>query len=126
MHIQIITFNLTGITEEQYRATADKIAPAFAEMPGLLEKYWLADPTSNTFGGVYLWTDRAAMETYMKGEVAAAVTTHPNLANISSVDFGVIYGPTLVTRGSPYRDGTARTGGMTTNWQDALPRSHRS
>ena len=99
MHIQILTFNLKDVTQQDYRALCDKLAPKFAAMPDLMTKYWLADPATNTYGGVYIWTSRAAMETFMAGETAAAVVAHPNLANLASKDFGVLEAPTRVTRG---------------------------
>jgi quinol monooxygenase YgiN len=99
MHVQIINFNLKDATEAQYRALCDDLAPTFGAMPGLLTKYWLADAATNTYGGVYIWENRAAMEAYMNGEVAAAVIAHPNLANISSKDYDILESPTQVTRG---------------------------
>ena len=74
-------------------------APTVAETPGLLSKVWLANPTTNAYGGVYLWRDRQAMEEYATSELFKSVATHPNLTNITSQDFGVIEGPTQVTRG---------------------------
>ena len=62
MQVQIINFNLNGIDEAGYRALCDELAPVFGAMPGLLSKVWLADAETNTYGGVYLWEDRAAME----------------------------------------------------------------
>jgi quinol monooxygenase YgiN len=101
MYVQIITYNLENTTERDYLALCRDLAPTFADMPGLQTKYWLADPATNTFGGVYIWTNRAAMEAYMAGEVAASVVAHPNLVNIASKDFDVLDAPTRVTRGLP-------------------------
>ncbi len=97
MHVQIVNFQLSGITEEQYRATCDELAPAFAAVPGLVAKVWLADADANTYGGVYVWTDRTAMEQFQGSELFQAVVSHPNLAGISSRDFGVLEAPTAVT-----------------------------
>jgi quinol monooxygenase YgiN len=99
MYVQIVNFNLTDATETQYRALCDDLAPTFGAMPGLLAKYWLADAATNTYGSVIIWEDRASMEAYMNGEVAAAVIAHPNLANITSRDFDIIEAPTRVTHG---------------------------
>jgi hypothetical protein len=99
MHVQIINFNLNNAAEEEYLAICEGLAPIFSAMPGLLTKYWLADRASNTYGGVYIWKDRAAMESFMAGEVAAAVMVHPSLANITSRDFGILDAPTRVTHG---------------------------
>ena len=36
MHVLIINFRLEGMDEEGYRAAGAELAPAFAELPGLL------------------------------------------------------------------------------------------
>lgn len=100
MHIQIINFRLKGVSEADYSALCDELAPAFAEVPGLVRKVWLANSETGVYGGVYVWRDRQAMEDYAKTELFNSVATHPNLANITSTDFGVLDGPTAVTRGS--------------------------
>lgn len=99
MHIQIVNFNLKGASEADYRALCDQLAPAFAAMPGLLAKVWLADAATNTYGGVYTWADKGAMEAYLRSEMFHNVVNHPNLTNITSKDFGILEGPTTVTHG---------------------------
>lgn len=99
MHIQVVNFNLNGVDEAGYRALCDQLAPAFAVMPGLLAKVWLADAATNTYGGVYTWANKAAMQAYMASEIFNNVVNHPNLTNITSKDFGILEGPTEVTHG---------------------------
>jgi heme-degrading monooxygenase HmoA len=99
MHIQIVNFQLKDLTEEDYVKSCEQEAPAFAELPGLISKVWLADRETNTYGGVYTWRDRQAMENYMKSELFNAVATDPNLVSVTSKDFAVLERPTLVTRG---------------------------
>ena len=99
MHIQIINFHLKGVSEADFRGLCDEVAPAFAEVPGLISKVWLANRTTNTYGGVYTWATREAMEEYAKSDLFKAVATNPNLAGITSIDFDVLEEPTSVTRG---------------------------
>ncbi|MFN8487423.1 MAG: YdhR family protein [Caldilineaceae bacterium] len=99
MYIQIVNFNLKGVSEADYRALCDQLAPAFANMPGLISKVWLADAATNTYGGVYTWVNKAAMQAYMNSEIFNNVVNHPNLANITSKEFGILEGPTEVTHG---------------------------
>jgi heme-degrading monooxygenase HmoA len=99
MHIQIINFHLQDLSETGYRAVCDEIAPAFAEVPGLISKVWLANDGTGTYGGVYTWANREAMEEYSKSELFKAVATNPNLKDITSLDFDVLEDPTSVTRG---------------------------
>lgn len=97
MHIQIINFRLKGITRRDYEALCDQVAPAFATLPGLISKVWLADDQANTYGGVYTWRDRAAMEAFLKTDLFRTVATHPNLTDIVSRDFAVLEAPSAVT-----------------------------
>ena len=99
MHIQVVNFHLRGLSVGNFRKLCDDLAPAFAGLPGLAAKIWLADPGANTFGGVYLWQDRKAMEDFAKTDLFRSVVSHPNLADLVSRDFEVMEGPTRVTRG---------------------------
>ena len=89
MHVQVVTFGLNGITEEQFHEAAGADAPTFATLPGLLAKIWLQDPETNTYGGVYLWADHEAYERYIKGEIFSAIKADRNLKNVESRVFGV-------------------------------------
>ena len=97
MHVQIINFQLQDLTEADYLRVCDELAPAYAAVPGLLAKVWLSDSTTGTYGGVYLWRDRRAMEEFAQTELFNSVATHPNLAGITSTDFDVLEAPTAVT-----------------------------
>ena len=98
MHIQIVNFNLKDISDADYRSVCDGLANVFAQMPGLISKVWLADEQANTYGGVYTWVDRAAMDEYLHSDTFNSVTANPNFANITSRDFDVLEGPTRITQ----------------------------
>jgi len=100
MQVQVITFNLHGATEEEYRILANSLAPTFAKVPGLLSKYWLADSKNGTYGGVYIWKNLASMNAYMHGD-GVAVMKHPMLKNQASRDYGVLDGPTRINACAP-------------------------
>jgi quinol monooxygenase YgiN len=97
MHIQIVTFNLKGVSDADFRAGCEREAHLFANIPGCISKAWLADEVSNTYGGVYSFVDRAAMEAYSQSDLFKAVQGDPTLSNVTSRDFGVLDGPTRVT-----------------------------
>lgn len=99
MHVQIVIFNLKDLSDTDYRRTCEESAPAFAEIPGLLSKVWLADERTNTYGGVYTWVDRAAMEAYVQSDLFKAIAADPGFTDITSRDFDIIEGPTRVTSG---------------------------
>jgi len=97
MVVQIVRFQLDGIDPREYEAHVERIAPAFARMPGLIAKVWLADPDENTFGGVYLWADRDAAEAYADGELLAAARRNPAFANFRSSIVDTLAAPTALT-----------------------------
>jgi hypothetical protein len=97
MHVQIITFNLKGLSDEEYRAHCEAIAPAFAQLPGLLAKTWLANAETNTYGGVYLWRDRRSMESYERSDIYGGMLTNPHLGGLVVRSFPVVEEATGIT-----------------------------
>ena len=99
MHIQVITFKLDGIDDADYQAHAEQDAPVFAALPGLRAKIWLANPQANTYGGIYVFDDVAAMRAYQGGEIFRGLQANPHMIDVTVRDFSVLAGPTKVTRG---------------------------
>jgi quinol monooxygenase YgiN len=99
MYVQIVNFNLNNTTPAEFENLCQQLAPQFAALPGLISKVWLADPVSNTFGGVYTWQDRTAYEAFTRTELFRGVASHPNLSNVTSHGFDILEGPTRQTRG---------------------------
>jgi hypothetical protein len=99
MKIQIVTFQLDGIDQETYSGVCDEMAPAFGAVPGLQAKLWLADRDTNTYGGVYVFSDADAQAAFAGSDLFAAVASNPNLAGVSSRVYDLLPGPTAVTGG---------------------------
>ena len=98
MHVQLVTFALVGLSHADLRAGAEAIAPQFATLPGLRSKVWLSDAASNTYGGLYTWESRDAMQRYVAGELyATAVRDNPAFTDVRSRDFGVLETATRIT-----------------------------
>jgi len=95
--MQVVTFRLKGIGRADYDAMCERIAPAIAAVPGLVAKVWLADESTNTYGGVYTWRDRVALEDFLKGDLFRALATHPNLVEMKSRVFSVLDAPSAIT-----------------------------
>ena len=98
-HIQVVTFQLAGLEPASYRAHCEAAAPAFTEIPGLRAKTWLANPSTNTYGGLYAWESREAMEAYVSGPIFGALLANPRMDHVTTLDFGVLERPTEITRG---------------------------
>ena len=101
MHAQLITYQLRDISQAEYlKQMVEPDAPVLAKVPGLISKVWLTDEERNTFGGFYLWEDKASMETFMHSDLVKAVVSRPFVKNVSSVDFDVNQKASLTTRGT--------------------------
>lgn len=99
MHIEIVTFHLTDLSEAQFRALCDELAPRLAAVPGLVAVVWLADPATNTYGVVNTWASPEARTAFTTSELFHEVTTQPGVALVAAQHFAVLDGPTRVTRG---------------------------
>ncbi len=100
MHAQVITYQLSGISQEEYlKQMVEPDAPVIAKLRGLISKVWLADEEKNAFGGFYLWESKKAMEDFMHSDLVKAVVSRPFVKNVSSVDYEVNQEASLITRG---------------------------
>ena len=98
MYIQIVTFRLNGITEEQYQQACQGETDAFNALPGLLSKILLRNPDTNTFGGIYLWRDRASHDSYLNGEIFRSIQNDTSRTEVQSWDFDVFEDLTKATQ----------------------------
>ena len=99
VEILVINFSLEGMTEPEYRKQCDEVAPAFAAVPGLVSKVWLADRANGVYGGVYTFENDAAMDAYLTSDLLAQVAANPGLVDISVRRFEVLSEPTAITHG---------------------------
>jgi hypothetical protein len=99
MQVLIVNFNLDGLSEQEFANSCDELAPAFAAVPGLASKVWLADRAEGVYGGVYAFESEQAVDDFLASDLFAGVGATPGLVNFSIRRFGVLDGPTRVTRG---------------------------
>ena len=100
MHAQLITYRLGNISQGEYlKQMVEPDAPVLANVPGLISKVWLADEEKNSYGGFYLWENKAAMEDFMHSDLVKAVVSRPFVQNVSSIDFEVNQSASSITRG---------------------------
>src|SRR4028119_1428976 len=106
MRVQIITSGLKGLSDEEYRSHCETIAPAFAQLPGLVSKTWLANAETNTYGGVYLWRDRRSIENYERSDIYGGMLANPHLEGLIARSFPVIEGATEIASSLAGTDGS--------------------
>ena len=90
MHILIINFNLSDhISRDDFQKICEESVGVFTKLEGLQSKYWLANHEENTYGGVYFWKSREAMQNYLDSDFFKEVLTNnnPDLKNITAKTF---------------------------------------
>lgn len=88
MRVQIVTYNLDGISEGDYLDVADQLADRFSALPGLQAKLWLEHPESNTYGAIYFWDDDESMQRFLQSDLFEG--TNPEFSNLVAEDYGVL------------------------------------
>ncbi len=96
--IMQLNFNY-DVSAEDYAGAVAPLAEQFAAVPGLRWKIWMINPEESEAGGIYLFEDDAALQTFLESELAAAVTSHPALRDFSVKPFKVMEEQTAITRG---------------------------
>ena len=59
----------TKLPLDEIMARAEKRMPDFRALPGLLQKYYVHDPETGEFGGLYLWESPDALAEYRESEL---------------------------------------------------------
>ena len=77
MHILVINFTADA-TPEQFDALVQQDAPIFADVEGLIHKYFLSNFEEKTFGGVYMFETQKALDAYMSGDIYKSIIENPD------------------------------------------------
>jgi putative monooxygenase ydhR len=97
MYARIVTFRLDGPSAADYQSHASAIAPAFTSWPGLIAKVWIADDEAGTYGGIYLFVDRASADRSRDTELHRSMLANPAFADLAIREHAVLEEPTAIT-----------------------------
>jgi hypothetical protein len=84
MHIQLVTFEIEGISREDFERQPEAEPPAVSETPGLLQTVWLGEDAESLVGYVHVWDSCQAMDRYVHGEAYAGLVRSPYVKNLES------------------------------------------
>lgn len=68
----IVRFKSSLPAEELQRRYKERM-PLFRDLPGLLQKFYVYDPASQEWGGVYLWESQEALERYAQSDLRKSI-----------------------------------------------------
>ena len=89
MIVRLVLWNLadsqTNVAELR-RYLRDESADAFAEVPGLRFKAWIADDVTERWGAVYLWESREAAEQELPSRARELIGKEPDIGEEFDVE----------------------------------------
>ena len=95
-----------SVSGSEYEQAVSPLASQFAAVAGLRWKIWMINEAENEAGGIYMFEDEASVNAFLKGPLAAQVTSHPALSDFSVKQFDVMENITAITRG-PVEEGAS-------------------
>jgi heme-degrading monooxygenase HmoA len=98
IHVQLVTYRIDGISEPEFIEANEEFAAMMAVVPGLLAKVWLKGSDENAYGGMYIWKDRAAFESFLASDLWKSVVDDDSVSDLESRDFAVMEELTRATQ----------------------------
>ena len=68
----VVRFKSALATDELERRYKERL-PEFRNLPGLLQKYYIHDPASDEWGGIYLWDSQASLNDYLASDLRKSI-----------------------------------------------------
>jgi Putative mono-oxygenase ydhR len=100
MSEKILQLNLNfSISRAELEAAWIEVAQPIADVPGLRWKVWLMNEVEQEAGGIYLFENEAAAQSYLAGPIVEALKSSPAVSNISAKLFDVLESHSAITRG---------------------------
>ena len=88
-----------NVSRSEYEQVANSVAGEFAEVDGLRWKIWLMNEKEHEAGGIYVFEDETSLGAFLAGPLAAKVTNHPAISDMSVKQFENMADITAITRG---------------------------
>ena len=63
----------SSLSEKELLRIAEERAPEFRAIPGLLQKYYVHDPSSDERGGVYVWDSQESLDEYLASDLRKSI-----------------------------------------------------
>jgi heme-degrading monooxygenase HmoA len=68
----IVRFKTSLTPDELERRYKERI-PDYRALPGLIQKYYLHDPSSDEWGGLYLWDSQESLDEFMESDLRKSI-----------------------------------------------------
>jgi hypothetical protein len=99
MHVQVVTYGLAeDMSDAEFVEANQEFAEAMAVVPGLLAKVWLKNADEKIYGGLYLWRDREAHDSFLASDLWGSVVGDDSMTDLAFRDYAVMEDLTRATQ----------------------------
>ncbi len=100
MEERILQLNFrVKVSGGDYEMAVSPLANAFAAVPGLRWKIWYQkDEQTGEAGGIYLFEDKASLDSFLASDLTKRVMSQPALSDFSAKQFDILERESLATR----------------------------
>lgn len=91
MQVVTVKYELKEMTLDAHAQLGNDVVGNFApgKISGLIGKTFIGNLEKGVFGGVYYFTDKASVDTYLASELWKGIVNHPNLVNFITESYSV-------------------------------------
>ena len=98
MSQQILQINFKfHLDPSQFEGIVAGVAKEFAGLPGLQWKIWLLNKERKEAGGIYLFENEEAVDSYKNSDLFKGISDNPVFSNVSINQFGVLESAGMIT-----------------------------
>ena len=85
MVIQYVKFR-SGLSDEEARRMMEDRAPQYRATQGLVQKYYVRDPQTGEFGGIYIWDSEDSLHAFRQSELSRTIPTAYHVVGTARVE----------------------------------------
>ena len=88
-----------NVPRADYEQAVSPYVSDIAAVAGLRWKIWIMNEAESEAGGIYLFEDDSSVQAFLAGPIAAWVSSHPALSEMTVKQFDVMEDETAIARG---------------------------
>jgi Putative mono-oxygenase ydhR len=94
-----VKFN-SAFGAEKFMNVCQEDLKTFRSVPGLVQKYYIAEENTGALSGIYIFEDRKARETFWNSAIAKAIPTRygiiPETLRVEQYDMAIVLNEVLI------------------------------
>ena len=81
----------TSLSPDELEKRYKERLPDFRALPGLLQKYYLHDPSSDEWGGFYVWDSQASLDEYLVSDLRKSIPETYQIVGAPRIETATVF-----------------------------------